>query len=64
MVYGDAYDMHVCFYGDHATVENPDYEVSFDISGDCSIAELSELVRIAVHTLISMENDYLQEGHK
>ena len=63
MRYSDSYDMHVCFYGDHATVENPDYEVSFDIPHDCSISELSELLKIACRTLISMENDYLQEDH-
>lgn len=62
MRYGDSFDMHVCFYGDHATVENADYEVRFDIPCDCDIAELSELLKIACHTLISMENAYLQGG--
>lgn len=63
MRYGESFDMHVCFYGDHVTVENPDYKVSFDITPDCGISELSELLKIACRTLISMENAYLQEGH-
>lgn len=61
MRYGDSYDMQISFYGDHATVENPDYEVSFDIPHDCSISELSELLKIACRTLISMECAYLNE---
>lgn len=59
MCYDDSFDMHVCFYGDHVTVENSDYEVSFDIPDDCSVDELSELLKIACHTLISMERAYL-----
>lgn len=62
MRYGDSYDMHVCFYGNRATVENPDYEVSFDIPDGCSVDELSELLKIACRTLICMESAYQGEG--
>ena len=61
MAYGDSYDMHICFYGNRVTVENSDYEVSFDIPDGCSIAELSELIKIACRTLISMESTFLRE---
>lgn len=55
MIYGASYDMHISFHGDHVKVENPDYEVCFEMPHECDAMELSELIKVAVHFLIISE---------
>lgn len=55
-MYDARYDMHICFYRDHVDVENVNYEVSVNLPTDCTRDELSDLLRIAIHTLLEMQS--------